>query len=103
MDRWEWTKVGTAVSAAVVVALSAGWFSGQVIKPDYPDRPAFRVEGIPPVNLAALQRSWPAGLAEPGDGSAKECTRGAKKYTCLLTPQHTKKHPPRRNTAAGRV
>ena len=67
MDRWEWTKVGSSVSAAVLVALGCYWFAGEAIKVDYPERRGFGVEGVAPVDLAALQRSWPAGLATPDD------------------------------------
>jgi cytochrome c len=67
MDGWELTKVVAGVGSAVVVALAGYWFSGQVIQPPFPDRPIYGVENIPPVDLAALQRSWPAGLSTPGD------------------------------------
>ena len=65
MDGWEWTKIGTAVSGAVAVALGGYWFAGELMKIDYPERRGFTVEGVAPVDLAALQRSWPAGLATP--------------------------------------
>ncbi len=67
MDGWEWTKLGGSVVAAVLIALSAAWFAGQVIDVRYPDRRGYLVEGVPPVDLAALQRSWPGGFAQPDD------------------------------------
>ena len=67
MDRWEWTKVGAAVGAALLVMFAGSWFSGQVIGVSYPERRGYAVEGVAPVDLAALQRSWPAGLGRPGD------------------------------------
>lgn len=71
MDRWEWTKIAASVLCAVAVALGAYWFSGQLIGPLYPRLPAYAVSGVeePPVDLAALQRSWPEGLSAPGDES----------------------------------
>ena len=67
MDRWEWTKVGAAIGAALLVMFAGSWFSGQVIGVNYPERHGYAVEGVAPVDLAALQRSWPAGLGRPGD------------------------------------
>lgn len=67
MDGWEWTKVGTAVGGAVAVMLGGYWFSGEMMKVDYPEGRGYGVEGIAPVDLAALQRAWPAGLHQPGD------------------------------------
>ena len=69
MDRWEWTKVGAAVGSAVAVLLGAYWFSGEVMKIGYPERQAYAVADVASVDLAALQRSWPAGLHQPGDPS----------------------------------
>jgi cytochrome c len=70
MDGWEWTKVGTAVSAALGVALGGYWFAGQVMQPAYPEGRAFPVEGVAPVDLVALQRDWPRGLNQPEDPNA---------------------------------
>ena len=70
MDGWEWTKVGTAVGAAVAVMLSGYWFSGEMMKVDYPEARGYAVEGVAPVDLASLQRAWPAGMHQPGDPAA---------------------------------
>ena len=52
MDRWEWTKVGAAVGAALLVMFAGSWFSGQVIGVNYPERHGYAVEGVAPVDLA---------------------------------------------------
>ena len=67
MDRWEWTKIGTSLVAAVGVALGSNWFAGQVMKVHYPEHQGYPIEGVAPVDLAAAQRSWPSGLSQPGD------------------------------------
>lgn len=68
MDRWEWTKIGAAVSAAIVVAWGGGWFADRLIGVSWPDDPAYKPADLEhPVDLAALQRSWPVGLDVPGD------------------------------------
>jgi cytochrome c len=67
MNRWQWTQAGAAVSAAILVAGGSYWFAGQVMKPPYPEARAYTVEGVPPVDLAGLQRSWPSGLRRPGE------------------------------------
>src|SRR3546814_18701525 len=67
MDGWEWTKVGTAVTAAVAVMLSGYWFAGELINVDYPEARGYGIEGDVPVDLAALQRAWPAGMHQTGD------------------------------------
>lgn len=65
MDGWEWSKIGTAVTAAVTVMLSGYWFAGELTEIEYPERRGYRVEGVAPVDLASLQRSWPTGLVSP--------------------------------------
>jgi len=67
MDRWEWTKVGASVIAAVVVLVSGEFLAGQVMGVRFPDRQGYPIEGVAPVDLAAAQRSWPSGLSQPGD------------------------------------
>ena len=63
MDQWERTKVLTSVGSAVALIGILYWFSGIVVSPDYPERRGYAVEGVPPVDLAAAQRAWPAGSA----------------------------------------
>lgn len=68
MDGWEWTKIGAAVGMALVVALGGGWLADRLVGVSYPGSPAYKPADLAqPVDLAALQRSWPAGLNKPGD------------------------------------
>ena len=67
MDRWEWTKVSTSVILAVGVIVVGDWISGLVFDVKYPEKQSYPIEGVAPVDLAAVQRSWPAGLSAPGD------------------------------------
>ena len=69
MDRWEWTKVGTSVFLAVGVIVVGNWFSGLLFDVPYPERQGYPIEGVAPVDLAAAQRRWPAGLSQPGDAA----------------------------------
>jgi cytochrome c len=57
------------VIAAVLVALGGAWFASEVTEIKYPLRRGYAVEGVPPVDLAALQRGWPSGLAQPDDAA----------------------------------
>lgn len=86
MDRWEWTKVGAAVGSALAVIGVASWFSEQVMEPVYPEKAAYKVEGVPPIDLAALQRSWPEGLQEPGDPSQLKGYMGEIEKVVLPAP-----------------
>jgi cytochrome c len=67
MDRWEWTKVGASVIAAFGLLVVGNWISGLVFDVQYPERQGYPIEGVAPVDLAAVQRSWPGGLSQPGD------------------------------------
>lgn len=67
MDRWERTKVGASVILAGGVLMVGNWVSGLMFDVDYPNRQGYPIEGVAPVDLAAVQRSWPAGLSQPGD------------------------------------
>lgn len=67
MDGWEWTKVTGAIVSALFVALGGAWLGGQAIEVRYPERRGYAVEGVAPVDLAAVQRAWPNGLGDPGD------------------------------------
>lgn len=67
MASRKWRVIGS-VSAAATVMLAASWVSELFVPIRYPGRSAYQVPGLaePVVDLAALQRSWPAGMAEPG-------------------------------------
>ncbi len=67
MDRWELTRIGTAVGIACATLGFGFWFGGMVISPEYPGQRGYAVEGVPPVDLAGIQRAWPAGPGRPGD------------------------------------
>ncbi len=67
MDRWEWTKVGASVFLAVGVLVGGNWISDLMFDVQYPERQGNPIEGVAPVDLAAVQRSWPGGLSQPGD------------------------------------
>lgn len=69
MDRWERTKVGTSIILAVGVLVVGNWLSGQVFDVQYPEQRGYPIEGAAPVDLASVQRSWPAGLSNPGDAA----------------------------------
>ncbi|HLY88054.1 MAG TPA: cytochrome c family protein [Acetobacteraceae bacterium] len=68
MDRREWGRVGGAVAMAVVAMVGCDLVANLLVPSSYPVRPGYAVPGVaePAVNLAALQRSWPAGMSEPG-------------------------------------
>lgn len=71
MDRWEWTKIGAALCAAMGTALGADWLAAGLVRPAFPDDPSYKPPGAAePVDLAVLQRSWPSGL-----GAADEQSR----------------------------
>lgn len=62
----KWMTAASIV-AAVAVAFTGHWFSGQLVKPDHPGELAYVPEGVPPlVDLRSVQREWPSGLGTPG-------------------------------------
>jgi cytochrome c len=68
MDRKRRNMVWTSVAAAVAVALGGAW-SGTLLVPErYPAVAGYAVPGMveAPVDLASLQRSWPAGFSQAG-------------------------------------
>lgn len=68
MNRREWSKISAAIAVAVMVAASAAWVGDLAIPAVYPARSAYKVPGLtePTVDLASLQRSWPAGMDQAG-------------------------------------
>ncbi|RJF86192.1 cytochrome c family protein [Sphingomonas cavernae] len=68
---------------ALFVAFGGGWMADRLVGVSYPDAPAYKPADLDqPVDLAALQRSWPAGLTAPGDhnrlaGYLRAVDRGA--------------------------
>jgi cytochrome c len=57
-----------AVAVAVSVAATAGWVGQLLVPAVYPSRSAYLVPDLaePTVDLASLQRSWPAGMGQEG-------------------------------------
>ncbi len=63
------TKVGSSVGLAVGVLVVGNWLAGLALDVQYPERQGYPIEGVAPLDLAAVQRSWPAGLSQPGDAA----------------------------------
>ena len=68
MDTWEKLKIGAAVMGTVLVLAVIPWSADLVFPETYVARPGYKVAGVSEqaVDLASLQRSWPAGLGEQG-------------------------------------
>jgi cytochrome c len=68
MDTWEGLKIGAAVTGTVLALSTIRWIDDLVFPPTGFAVLAYKVPGVsePAVDLASLQRSWPAGLAETG-------------------------------------
>jgi len=68
MDTWERLKIGIAVTGTAFVFLVLHWTADFVYPESYAVKPGYKVPGVnePPVDLAALQRAWPAGLEDQG-------------------------------------
>ncbi len=67
MDRRDRIRTGLAIIGAVGTVAVTGWFAGMIYPVHYPTRPAYKIPDYdqPAVDLAALQRSWPEGAADP--------------------------------------
>lgn len=72
MDRWEWTKIGAGVGLACSTMAVGFWIGSVVVSPVYPQQRAYAVNGVPPVDLAAVQRDWPVG----GNKAEREQLKG---------------------------
>src|SRR3546814_15955258 len=68
MDRWEWTRVGSAIAGSALAIYAIGWFTDLVYTVDHPARLAYQIPDYdaPAFDPAALQRDWPDGAGEPG-------------------------------------
>jgi cytochrome c len=68
MDTWERLKFGVAIAGTALTFLVLHWTADLVYPASYAAKPGYKVPGVgePIVDLAALQRSWPAGLGEQG-------------------------------------
>jgi cytochrome c len=69
MDRSKWRVAGVTVVGTVALIWGMSWFVAQLNPDTDPGSLAYKpVENMPPrVDLAAVQRSWPNSLDQPGD------------------------------------
>lgn len=68
MDTWEGLKIGAAAAGTVLALSVIRWIDDRVFPATGFAELAYKVPGVsePTVDLASLQRSWPAGLSETG-------------------------------------
>jgi cytochrome c len=68
MNTWERLKIGAAITGTVLVFLVIHWITDLVFPETYVAAQGYKVAGVsePAVDLASLQRSWPAGLRQQG-------------------------------------
>jgi cytochrome c len=59
MDRWEKTKIGAGIALACGVMATGLWLGSVLVSPVYPQQRSYAPAGVPPVDLAAMQREWP--------------------------------------------
>ena len=64
MNLLGYTKMTAAIVGAVVLLGAVHWVAADVYRVTYPEKPGYVVPGVtePPVDLAALTRSWPQAL-----------------------------------------
>src|SRR5438045_3663299 len=64
MNVLSYTKTTIAIVGAVVLVGAARWVAADVYRVTYPDKPGYLVPDVkePPVDRAALDRSWPQAL-----------------------------------------
>lgn len=70
MDGWEKLKFGGAIAGVAFVMLGIRGLTDLVFPETHLAVPAYKVAGVneQAVDLAALQRTWPAGLRQQGGG-----------------------------------
>lgn len=71
MNRMRWLVTGLCVGGAVLSILSFNWFAARLYPRAHAGDMAYRaMDGMPPpVDMAAVQRDWPASLPAAGDGT----------------------------------
>ncbi|NWK96511.1 cytochrome c family protein [Sphingobium lactosutens] len=71
MDRMRWLATGLCVAGAAGALWSLNWFAGQLYPEAKPGKLAYApADAMPPrVDMAAVQRDWPASLLAPGEGN----------------------------------
>jgi cytochrome c len=67
MNLREGSKFAAAILGSLVLVAVCGWIGGAVENVQYPERPAYKVAGLPQVDLVTLRRSWPQALSSPAD------------------------------------
>lgn len=68
MDTWERTKFGIAIGGVAFAFLALHWVGDYVFPESAVVIAGYKVAGVSelPVDLASLQRSWPAGMRQQG-------------------------------------
>lgn len=71
MGRMRGMAVGLCVAGAAVTLLGLGWFSDKLYTQSRPGALAYKpTDDMPPrVDMASIQRDWPASFTEAGEGS----------------------------------
>ena len=68
MNRSRWRIAGICIAADLLVIWALVWFTGQLNPNIDTGVLAYRPDNLPPpVDLAALQRSWPGSFDEQGE------------------------------------
>lgn len=70
MNRMRWLVTGLCVASAAGALWSFNWFAGQLYPRAEAGDLAYVPDGAPPrIDMAEVQRDWPASLRSPGDGN----------------------------------
>ncbi|WP_340268785.1 c-type cytochrome [Sphingobium mellinum] len=70
MVRMRWVVTGLCVAGATASLWGFNWFAGQVYPRSKAGDLAYAPEDAPPrIDMAEVQRDWPASLGEPGEGN----------------------------------
>ncbi|MEV5023184.1 cytochrome c family protein [Sphingobium sp. LMA1-1-1.1] len=70
MARMRWVVTGLCVAGAAASLWSFNWFSGQLYPHASAGDLAYKPDDMPPrIDMASVQRNWPASLDDPADGN----------------------------------
>jgi len=70
MSRMRWLVTGLCVAGAAASLWSFNWFAGQLYPRAQAGNLAYAPENAPPrIDMAEVQRDWPASLGGPGEGN----------------------------------
>src|SRR3546814_9458093 len=93
------SDLGLCVAGAAATLLGAGWFSDRLYTRERPGQLAYRMDDMPPrVDMAAIQRDWPASFSEPGERSEEHTSelqslmRISYAVFCLKKKKETNQH-----------